>query len=171
MMTTLALNLTHWRDYLTLCKPKIVALIVFTAAVGMFLAVPGMVPLNALIWGNLGIGLAASSAAVINHVVDQRIDAIMLRTRQRPLPRGNISMEGAIIFASILGVLSMVILIVFVNTLTAFLTLISLIGYGFVYSLYLKRATPQNIVIGGASGAAPPAPHRSPPPSREPAAR
>ena len=156
MMTTLALNFTHWRDYLVLCKPKIVALIVFTAAVGMFLAVPGMAPLNALIWGNLGIALAASSAAVINHVVDQRVDAIMLRTRQRPLPRGNISMEGAIVFASILGVLSMVVLIVFVNTLTAFLTLVSLIGYGFVYSLYLKRATPQNIVIGGASGAAPP---------------
>ncbi len=156
MMTTLALNFTHWRDYLTLCKPKIVSLIVFTAAVGMFLAVPGMVPLNALILGNLGIALAASSAAVINHVVDQRVDAIMVRTRQRPLPRGNITMEGAVVFASILGVLSMVILILFVNTLTAFLTLISLIGYGFVYSVYLKRATPQNIVIGGASGAAPP---------------
>ena len=155
-MTALAVNFTHWRDYLTLCKPKIVALIVFTAAVGMFLAVPGMVPLNILIWGNLGIALAASSAAVINHVVDQRVDAIMLRTRLRPLPMGNVSMEGAIIFATILGILSMVILILFVNTLTAFLTLISLIGYGFVYSLYLKRATPQNIVIGGASGAAPP---------------
>ena len=156
MMTALALNFTHWRDYLTLCKPKIVALIVFTAAVGMFLAVPGMVPLNALIWGNLGIALAASSAAVINHVVDQRVDAIMIRTRLRPLPMGNVSMEGAIVFATILGILSMLILILFVNTLTAFLTLISLIGYGFVYSLYLKRATPQNIVIGGASGAAPP---------------
>jgi protoheme IX farnesyltransferase len=156
MMTSLALKLNHWRDFLTLCKPKIVALITFTAAVGMFLAVPGMVPVNALIFGNLGIALAASSAAVINHVVDQRVDAIMIRTRARPLPRGNVTMEGAIIFASILGVMSMIILIVFVNTLTAFLTLASLIGYGFVYSVYLKRATPQNIVIGGASGAAPP---------------
>lgn len=145
-----------WRDYLALCKPKIVALIVFTAIVGMFLAVPGMVPLDALIFGTIGIALAASSAAVINHVVDQRVDAIMLRTKQRPLPRGNLSMESAVLFAMALCAASMLILVLFVNALTAILTLISLIGYGFVYSMYLKRATPQNIVIGGASGAAPP---------------
>jgi protoheme IX farnesyltransferase len=145
-----------WGDYLALCKPKIVALIVFTAVVGMFLASPGMVPLNVLILGNLGIALAASSAAVVNHVVDQRVDAIMMRTRQRPLPRGNISIEGAKVFALMLGLMSMFILVYFINVLTAVLTLVSLIGYGFVYSMFLKRATPQNIVIGGASGAAPP---------------
>ena len=148
--------LANWRDYLALCKLTIVALIVFTALVGMLLAVPGMVPVDILVFGNLGIALGASSAAVVNHVVDQRVDSIMMRTSQRPLPRGNISMEGAIVFALILGIFSMVILIVFVNVLTAMLTLISLIGYGFIYSMYLKRATPQNIVIGGASGAAPP---------------
>jgi len=146
----------RWRDYFALCKPKIVVLIVFTAVVGMFLAVPGMVPLDALVFGTLGIGLAASSAAVINHVVDQRIDSIMMRTRQRPLPRGNVSNKGAIALAAVLCVVSMLILVLFVNTLTAVLTLGSLVGYGFIYSMYLKRATPQNIVIGGASGAAPP---------------
>lgn len=145
-----------WRDYLALCKPKIVALIVFTAVVGMFLAVPGMVPVDALIFGTVGIGLAAASAAVINHVVDQRIDSIMMRTRQRPLPMGNVSLRGAIVFAMLLCLISMLILVIFVNTLTAVLTLVSLVGYGFIYSMYLKRATPQNIVIGGASGAAPP---------------
>jgi protoheme IX farnesyltransferase len=149
-------GLARWRDYLALCKPKIVALIVFTAVVGMFLAVPGMVPLDILIFGTAGIGLAASSAAVINHVVDHRVDSIMMRTRQRPLPSGNLSMESAVMFALVLCALSMLILVILVNTLTAVLTLVSLIGYGFIYSMYLKRATPQNIVIGGASGAAPP---------------
>jgi protoheme IX farnesyltransferase len=122
----------------------------------MFLAAPGMVPLNALIFGNVGIALAASSAAVVNHIVDQRVDAIMMRTKHRPLQKGNITMEGAALFGLILGLLSMAILILYVNMLTAILTLGSLIGYGFIYSMYLKRATPQNIVIGGASGAAPP---------------
>ena len=149
-------GLVRWRDYLALCKPKIVALIVFTAVVGMFLAVPGMVPLDALIFGTAGIGLAASSAAVINQLVDQRVDSIMMRTRQRPLPRGNLSTESAVMFALALCALSMLILVFLVNTLTAVLTLVSLVGYGFIYSMYLKRATPQNIVIGGASGAAPP---------------
>ena len=149
-------GLVRWRDYLALCKPKIVALIVFTAVVGMFLAVPGMVPLDALIFGTAGIGLAASSAAVINQLVDQRVDSIMMRTQQRPLPRGNLSMESAVMFALALCALSMLILVFLVNTLTAVLTLVSLVGYGFIYSMYLKRATPQNIVIGGASGAAPP---------------
>ncbi len=146
----------NWRDYLALCKPKIVTLIIFTAVVGMFLSTPGMVPLQALIFGTIGIGLAAASAAAINHVVDYRIDSIMARTMRRPLPKGNVSIQGAILFAFLLAALSMVILTYFVNVLTAILTVISLIGYGFVYSMFLKRATPQNIVIGGAAGAAPP---------------
>ena len=145
-----------WRDYLALCKPRIVALIVFTAVVGMFMATPGMVPWQPLICGTLGIGLAAASAAAINHVVDHRIDSLMARTMRRPLPRGNVSIQHAILFAFLLGALAMIILTMLVNTLTAILTVVSLIGYGFVYSMYLKRATPQNIVIGGAAGAAPP---------------
>ncbi len=148
--------LAQWRDYLALCKPTIVALIVFTAVVGMFLSTPGMVPWDVLLFGTLGIGLAAASAAAVNHIVDQHIDSIMSRTRGRPLPRGNLSPAAAIRFAFILGLLSMLILVLFVNVLTAVLTLVSLIGYGFIYSMYLKRATPQNIVIGGAAGAAPP---------------
>jgi protoheme IX farnesyltransferase len=146
----------RWRDYLALCKPKIVASIVFTAIVGMFLSTPGMVPWNILLFGVLGIGLAAASAAAVNHIVDQRIDSIMSRTRRRPLPRGNLSVNAAMMFAFLLGGASMVILTFYVNVLTAMLTLVSLIGYGFIYSMYLKRATPQNIVIGGAAGAAPP---------------
>lgn len=146
----------HWEDYLALCKPKIVALIVFTAVVGMFLATPGLVPLPVLFYGTLGIGLGAASAAAINHVVDHKIDSAMARTRRRPLPRGYVNTQSAILFAFILGGLSMFILAQFVNALTAVLTLFSLIGYGFIYSMYLKRATPQNIVIGGAAGAAPP---------------
>ena len=153
---TYTMVLSHWRDYLALCKPKIVSLIVFTAVVGMFLATPGMVPLSVLIFGTIGIGLAAASAAAINHVVDHKIDSVMARTMRRPLPKGNVSIQGAILFAFMLGALAMVILTYFVNALTAILTAISLIGYGFIYSMYLKRATPQNIVIGGAAGAAPP---------------
>lgn len=153
-MTDIAIS--SWRDYLALCKPKIVALITFTAVVGMCMSTPGMVPLSALIFGTLGIGLAAASAAAINHVVDHKIDSVMARTMRRPLPRGNLSIQGAILFAFLLGALAMVILTYFVNVLTAVLTAASLIGYGFVYSMYLKRATPQNIVIGGAAGAAPP---------------
>ena len=120
------------------------------------MATPGMVPLSVLVFGTTGIALAAASAAAINHVVDYKIDSVMARTMRRPLPRGNVSIQGAIIFAFILGTLSMLILTYFVNALTAVLTAVSLIGYGFVYSMYLKRATPQNIVIGGAAGAAPP---------------
>ena len=152
---TLAL-LSHWRDYFALCKPKIVSLIVFTAVVGMFMATPDMVPLSVLFFGTLGIGLAAASAAAINHVVDHKIDSVMARTMRRPLPKGDVSIQGAILFAFMLGALSMVILTYFVNVLTAVLTAVSLIGYGFIYSMFLKRATPQNIVIGGAAGAAPP---------------
>ncbi|MDZ7803696.1 heme o synthase [Thiohalophilus sp.] len=145
-----------WCDYYTLCKPKVVALIVFTAIVGMFLSVPGMVPWQPLIFGTLGIGLAAASAAAINQIVDQKIDAQMQRTSKRPLPSGTITNKQALLFSALLGIASMVILIYLVNPLTAVLTLLSLIGYAFVYTMYLKRATPQNIVIGGAAGAAPP---------------
>ena len=145
-----------WHDYLVLCKPKVVSLIVFTAVVGMFLATPGMVPWDILLYGTVGIGLAASSAAAINHVIDHRIDSIMARTKKRPLPEGKVSIVNAIIFAWFLGTISMGILAFLVNPLTAGLTALSLIGYGFIYSMFLKRATPQNIVIGGAAGAAPP---------------
>ncbi|MFP4609855.1 MAG: heme o synthase [Thiohalophilus sp.] len=145
-----------WCDYYTLCKPKVVALIVFTAIVGMFLSVPGMVPWQPLIFGTLGIGLAAASAAAINQIVDQKIDAEMQRTSKRPLPAGTITSKQALLFSALLGIASMVILVYLVNPLTAVLTLLSLIGYAFIYTMYLKRATPQNIVIGGAAGAAPP---------------
>ena len=148
----------HVKSYLGLCKLKVVALIVFTAMVGMFLATtpPGMVPLDVLIFGNLGIGMAASAAAAINHVLDAREDAKMARTSGRPLPQGQINERNALLFAIALGILSMVILDVLINTLTAVLTFVSLVGYAVVYTMYLKRATPQNIVIGGAAGAAPP---------------
>ncbi|MEE8339504.1 MAG: heme o synthase, partial [Xanthomonadales bacterium] len=142
--------------YFELCKPRVVYLIVFTAVVGMFLAVPGWPPLNALVAGTLGIALAASSAAAINHLLDQRIDAVMARTRDRPLPSGQLSAAQVLWFALILCVISMTLLIVWVNSLTAMLTFFSLIGYAIIYTLWLKRATPQNIVIGGAAGAAPP---------------
>lgn len=145
-----------WHDYYELCKPKVVALIVFTAVVGMFLATPGMVPLNVLLFGTMGIGLASASAAAINHVVDQRVDAIMARTHNRPLPTGSLSTKPAITMALILGVAGLAILWFLINELTAILTFFSLIGYAIVYTMYLKRATPQNIVIGGAAGAAPP---------------
>lgn len=146
----------HWKDYLELCKPKVVALIVFTAVVGMFLATPGMVPWQPLVFGTLGIALASGSAAAINHVVDSHVDAVMARTRNRPLPTGHLNQKQALIFAIVIGVVSMLILVLLVNMLTAVLTFISLIGYAIIYTMYLKRATPQNIVIGGAAGAAPP---------------
>ena len=148
--------MTLLTEYFELTKPKVVGLIVFTAIVGMFLAVPGMPPWQAIVFGTLGIGLAAASAAAINHVLDARIDAGMKRTRHRPLPTGHLSEKQATVFAVLLGLLSMLILVLAVNPLTALMTFISLIGYAFVYTVYLKRATPQNIVIGGAAGAAPP---------------
>ena len=148
--------LRYWNDYYELCKPRVVALIVFTAIVGMLLATPGMLPWQPLLFGTLGIGMAAASAAAINQIVDQRVDADMLRTRNRPLPTGHLSNTQALVFAGILGVVAMAILVLLVNPLTALLTLCSLIGYAFIYTMYLKRATPQNIVIGGAAGAAPP---------------
>ena len=151
------LELLRYRnDYYELCKPRVVALIIFTAIVGMLLATPGMVPWQPLLFGTLGIGMAAASAAAINQIVDQRVDADMLRTSKRPLPTGHLTNTQALVFAGILGVTSMAILVLLVNPLTALLTLCSLIGYAFIYTMYLKRATPQNIVIGGAAGAAPP---------------
>ncbi|MCK4494666.1 MAG: heme o synthase, partial [Methylococcales bacterium] len=145
-----------WKNYLELCKPKVVALIIFTAIVGMLLAVEGIPPLALLIYATIGIGLAASSAAAINHYIDRQSDAKMTRTENRPLPQGTLSANNVIIFALILGVISMLILGFLVNLLTAFLTFLSLIGYAIIYTVYLKRMTPQNIVIGGAAGAAPP---------------
>jgi len=148
--------LQHWRDYLELCKPNVVALMVFTAVVGELLASPGQLPWLALTLGNLGIALASGSAAAINHLVDRRVDAQMARTRARPLPTGHLNTSQAVVFAAVLGVLGLSILYFLVNPLTAMLTFLSLMGYAFIYTLYLKRATPQNIVIGGAAGAAPP---------------
>lgn len=145
-----------WRDYLELCKPRVVALMLLTVVVGMFLSVPGMVPVDILLWGNIGIAFVAASAAVINHVVDQRIDAIMARTHNRPVATGRLTDTQALIFSAVLGLAGMAVLMLFVNKLTAMLTLASLIGYALIYTCFLKRATPQNIVIGGLAGAAPP---------------
>lgn len=162
-MTIKALTLTlhqgllsHWRDYLALCKPKVVAVMVFTAWVGMLLAAPGEVPWQALVFGTLGITLMACSAAAVNHVVDRHVDARMSRTRRRPLPTGHLDAERSLIFAAAIGTAGLVVLLLWVNVLTAVLTLFSLLGYAVVYTMFLKRATPQNIVIGGAAGATPP---------------
>jgi protoheme IX farnesyltransferase len=149
-------RLTDWRDYYELTKPRVVMLIVFTAVVGMFLAAPGWPGTMAMLFGTIGIGMAASAAAVFNHVLDARIDIHMLRTRGRPLPEGRVTEASALTFASATCVLSMIVLWFLVNPLTAVLTFGSLIGYAVVYTVFLKRATPQNIVIGGAAGAAPP---------------
>jgi len=146
----------HWRDYLEVCKPKVVLLLVFTALVGMALADPGLPDLAHVLFGSLGIGLASASAAAINHVIDHKADAQMARTRNRPIPQGSLTMADTLKFALTIGVLSMFILFFLVNPLTAVLTFFSLIGYAVVYTMYLKRATPQNIVIGGAAGAMPP---------------
>ena len=145
-----------WRRYLELTKPRVVALVTFTAIVGTLLASPGAPPLEALVWGNLGIALAAACAATLNQVLDRRIDEQMARTRARPLPTGQLSERQALVFAALLGVTAMTILAFLVNLLTAALTFLSLIGYAVIYTVWLKRATSQNIVIGGAAGAAPP---------------
>lgn len=145
-----------WRDYYELTKPRVVALLMLTAVVGMFLSTPGMVPIEVLTLGSLGMALAMGAAAAVNHVVDQRIDAIMARTENRPIVRGKIGAHKALIFAAVLSTISMVILDVFINRLTAVLTLFGIVGYAFIYTMYLKRATPQNIVIGGIAGAIPP---------------
>jgi len=144
------------RQYWSLTKPRVVALIVFTAVIGMFLAVPGLPPWRPALLGTLGIWLAASSAAAINQLLDARIDAQMARTSWRPLVAGTLSSRQALVFALVLGAASMVLLVLWVNPITALLTFASLIGYAVVYTVFLKRATPQNIVIGGIAGAAPP---------------
>lgn len=145
-----------WRDYLELTKPKVVVLMLITSLVGMFLATRAGVPWTVLLFGNLGIALCAGGAAAVNHVVDRRIDAVMARTHKRPLAEGRVSPAAALTFALVLAVLGQALLLAFTNPLTAWLTLASLLGYAVVYTGFLKRATPQNIVIGGLAGAAPP---------------
>lgn len=155
LSSTTAFNF-QWRDYLELCKPRVVALMLLTVIVGMQLASPHFIALRILIWGTIGIALTSGAAAVINHLVDQRIDALMARTRQRPLPTGRVTSAQAFLFAITLSILGVGILIAFINVLTAILTLLTFFGYAIIYSMYLKRATPQNIVIGGLAGAMPP---------------
>ena len=145
-----------WRDYKELTKPNVVLLMILTSAIGMFMAVPGMVPLDVLILGNLGIALCAGAAAAVNHLVDQRVDQRMARTHKRPVAQGRVGTVQAAMFALVIGGIGMTILLVWINPLTAWLTLASLVGYAFIYTMFLKRATPQNIVIGGLAGAAPP---------------
>lgn len=145
-----------WRDYLELCKPTVVALMIVTTLVGMFLSVEGMVSMQVLVLGNIGIALCAASAAVINHVVDKRIDTLMKRTANRPVATGRITDAQALLFSLAMGVVGMFVLFRYINALTAWLTFGALIGYALIYTCLLKRATPQNIVIGGLAGAAPP---------------
>ena len=145
-----------WRDYYELTKPNVVYLMLVTSAVGMFMATSGIVPWQVLVYGNIGIGLCAASGAVVNHLVDERIDSIMARTHNRPIAKGRIGKMQAGVFATVLGTLGMAVLMIKINQLTAWLTLFSLVGYAGIYTLWLKRATPQNIVIGGLPGAAPP---------------
>ncbi len=145
-----------WRDFYEMCKPRVVMLMILTSLVGMFLAVPGMVALDILIFGNLGIALVAGSGAVVNHLIDYKVDSQMKRTHNRPIPQGRVDPKQAAVFAAAIGILGMLILLFMVNALTAWLTLASFVGYAFIYTGYLKRATPQNIVIGGLSGAMPP---------------
>jgi protoheme IX farnesyltransferase len=151
-----ALSRPGWREYLSLTKPKVSLLIVFTAIVGMVLASPGMVPLPALVFGTLGIAMASGSAATLNHILDRRIDKQMARTRRRPLATGSLRTSQALVFAGVLCVGSMMLLWLSAGSLCALLTFGSVIGYAVIYTGWLKRATPQNIVIGGAAGAAPP---------------
>ena len=155
-VATLSATETGWRDYLELTKPKVIVLMLITSLIGMFLATTSAVPWRVLLFGNLGIACCAGGAAVVNHVVDRRIDAQMARTRQRPMAKGRIAPLPALAFAMGLAVLGQVLLLTFTNPLAAWLTLASLLGYAVVYTGFLKRATPQNIVIGGLAGAAPP---------------
>lgn len=155
--TTLQADTTAaWRDYLEMCKPRVVLLMLLCATVGMFLATPGMVDWHILIFGNIGIALVAGSAAALNHLVDSKIDADMARTRARPVAQGRVSNVQGAIFIAATGLLGTLILVLFINPITAWLNLASWIGYGVIYTMFLKRATPQNIVIGGLFGAAPP---------------
>ena len=155
-MTEVSIQAAHWRDYIEMTKPRVVLLMLLCALVGMFLAVPGMVPVDILVFGLLGIALVAGSAAVINHIADAEIDARMARTQSRPVATGRVSMIQGLVFSAVLGIAGMLVLYFLVNPLTAWLNLASWVGYGLIYTLYLKRATPQNIVIGGLFGAAPP---------------
>ena len=148
--------LARWPDFLELTKPRVVALMLVTAVIGMCMAVPGFVPWQPLVLGNIGIALCAGAAAAINHVVDERIDQKMSRTINRPVAQGRISQSEATVFAVLLAILGTALLAVTINVLTAVLTVASLVGYAFIYTMFLKRATPQNIVIGGLAGAAPP---------------
>ena len=149
-------NAISWRDYLELCKPSVVALMILTSVIGMLLATPQWVPIDILILGNLGIALCAGSAAAVNHIVDRHVDDKMARTANRPIAQGRLTPNQATLFAMLTGLAGMAVLITFTNLLTAWLTLASLIGYAFIYTMFLKRATPQNIVIGGLAGASPP---------------
>ena len=149
-------TIANWRDYYEITKPRVVALLVLTALVGMSLSIPGTIPWQLLIPAMLGIGLLSSAAAAINHIVDEKIDSIMARTHNRPLPNGKITPFNAVVFATALAIIGFVMLYALVNPLTAWLTFAGLVGYSFIYTMYLKRATPQNITIGGLAGAIPP---------------
>ena len=153
---TQTLETPLWRDYLEMCKPRVVLLMLLCATVGMFLATPGMVPIDVLVIGNIGIALVAGSAAALNPLVDSKIDADMARTKARPMAQGRVSNRQGAMFVAITGLVGFGLLMVFINPLTAWLNFASWVGYGMIYTMYLKRATPQNIVIGGLFGAAPP---------------
>jgi heme o synthase len=155
-MTTLAYAETRYQQFLALTKPRVVSLVVFTAVIGMFLAAPGLPPLAAVVFGTVGIALVAGAAAAINCLVEQKIDALMMRTRRRPLPSGDLTSLQTLVFAALIGGLGLGILYHGVNALTMWLTLATFVGYAVIYTVLLKPATPQNIVIGGASGAMPP---------------
>src|SRR5215472_1053430 len=155
-MTAATLTEHRLRQFLALTKPRVVSLIVFTAIIGMFLAVPGLPPAHIVVYGTLGIALVAGAAAAINCLVEQKLDAVMARTRTRPLPRGEVSSLQTLLFALVVGSAGLWILYAKVNLLTMWLTLATFLGYAVVYTVLLKPATPQNIVIGGASGAMPP---------------
>ncbi len=155
-MTTLALAEVRFKQFLALTKPRVVQLIVFCAVIGMFLAVPGLPPPMTVFFATLGIALVAGAAAAVNCLVEQKIDAVMQRTRGRPLPRGQVTSGSTLVFAAFVGGLGLLLLYRFVNPLTMWLTLATFVGYAVIYTVLLKPATPQNIVIGGASGAMPP---------------
>ena len=155
-MTTLAFTESRSRQFLALTKPRVVSLVVFTAVIGMFLATPGLPPLAIVLFATLGIALVAGAAAAINCLVEQKIDALMMRTRRRPLPAGELTSLQTLVFAALIGGLGLAVLYYGVNPLTMWLTLATFVGYAVIYTVLLKPATPQNIVIGGASGAMPP---------------
>ncbi|MEI7949776.1 MAG: heme o synthase [Gammaproteobacteria bacterium] len=156
MSQSIGIKIATWRDYYEMCKPRVVMMMILTSLVGMFLAVPALVPIHVLLWGNLGVALVASAGAVVNHLIDHRIDTLMQRTLKRPIPQGKVSPQQALLFACLICVGGMLILMLLVNPLCAWLTLASFVGYAIIYTGWLKRATPQNIVIGGLSGAMPP---------------